>query len=143
MNQQRRKEIARILADAQKAQDLVATAASEVRQIIEDALESAKDRMDTLLGIVNLDDLVSDIESVKDEEQEYFDNMSEGFQNGARGQIAQEAINQLETAHETIEGVREFLTDFAFDDITEKLDELEGLGDLIDEATSALDEAGA
>lgn len=143
MNQQRRKEIARILVDVQKTQELLVTATSEVRQTIEAALESVKDRMDTLLGSVSLDDLVSDIESVMEEEQEYFDNMPEGFQNGERGQIAHKAMSQLESAHEIMDGVREFLTDFTFDDLVEKLDELEGLEDRIDAVTSALEEAAA
>jgi hypothetical protein len=38
------------------------------------------------------------IEGIRDEEQEYFDNMPEGFQNGDRGSTAQEAIDNLEAA---------------------------------------------
>lgn len=44
------------------------------------------------------DTLKDDIQSVLDEEQDYYDNMPESFQGGEKGDRAQEAINNLETA---------------------------------------------
>lgn len=40
----------------------------------------------------------SELESIRDEEQEYYDTMPENFQSGEKGQAAQEAIELLETA---------------------------------------------
>ena len=40
----------------------------------------------------------SNLESVKDEEQEYFDSMSEAFQQDDRGQTVEQAINYLDEA---------------------------------------------
>lgn len=39
-----------------------------------------------------------DLESLRDEEQEYYDNMPESFQNGEKGEQAQAAIDHYETA---------------------------------------------
>lgn len=51
------------------------------------ALESQKDEAEYILG----------------EEQEYFDNMPEGFQSSERGEAAESAISELETAISSIE----------------------------------------
>jgi len=42
--------------------------------------------------------LINDIELVRDEEQEAFDNMPESLQQGDRGQTSEEAISNLEEA---------------------------------------------
>ena len=62
--------------------------------------------------------LIGELEEIRDEEQEAFDNMPEGFQNGERGELAQEAINNLETAIGYLEALD------AIDDLNEV--ELEG-----------------
>lgn len=67
MNNQRRKDIAEIVA---KLADL-------------DALKN---------------ELKDAIEQVRDEEQEYYDNMPEGLQGSDRGYAAEEAINNLDEA---------------------------------------------
>lgn len=38
------------------------------------------------------------VETAKDEEQEYFENMPEAFQQGDKGEAAQAAISELEEA---------------------------------------------
>ncbi len=43
-----------------------------------------------------LDDLKAEVEGIRDDEQEAFDNMPESFQNGDRGADAQGSIDQLE-----------------------------------------------
>lgn len=53
----------------------------------------------------------SDVESIKDEEQEYYDAMPESIQSGDKGSAAQEAISQLETAHEKIDEAINALTE--------------------------------
>lgn len=42
----------------------------------------------------------SEIESIKDELQEWYDNLPENFQNGSKGEALQEAISALEGASE-------------------------------------------
>lgn len=49
------------------------------------------------------------IETARDEEQEYFDAMPEGLQNGAKGELAQSAISALEEAIEAIESAESAL----------------------------------
>lgn len=44
------------------------------------------------------DQIKDDLETIRDEEQEYFDNMPESFQNADRGQLAQQAVNSLDEA---------------------------------------------
>lgn len=49
------------------------------------------------------------IESARDEEQEYFDNMPESFQQGDRGQKAEEAVDLLQTACDQLEEIESSL----------------------------------
>jgi uncharacterized coiled-coil DUF342 family protein len=72
MNNQRRKEIARI--------------ADEIRATIS-----------------RLDELKGEIENVLQEEQDYYDAMPESFQNGDKGQRAQEVIDALQTAYDALD----------------------------------------
>lgn len=44
------------------------------------------------------DEIKDALEAIRDEEQEYFDNMPEGLQQSDRGYAAEEAVNQLEEA---------------------------------------------
>lgn len=55
------------------------------------------------------------IEALRDEEQEYYDNMPESFQNADRGQAAQEAISYLEDAVSALD-------DFDADNLTASLE---------------------
>lgn len=55
------------------------------RKEIEEALTKIQDGRDA-------------IESLKDEEQDYFDNMPESLQGGEKGDAAQSAIDALESA---------------------------------------------
>lgn len=49
--------------------------------------------------IINkLEALNMEIEDILSDEQDYFDNMPESFQNGDKGDKAQEAISNLESA---------------------------------------------
>lgn len=49
------------------------------------------------------DELKERIEAVRDEEQEYFDNMPESFQQGDKGSMAEEAISNLDSAVDAFE----------------------------------------
>lgn len=56
-----------------------------------------------------LEDLKCDIESLKDEEQEAFDNLPEGIQASERGEAMESAVYNLDEAYESIESVIESL----------------------------------
>ncbi len=65
-----------------------------------------KERRKALQDAVNLIEKIKDdieeakalIETARDEEQDYFDNMPEGFQHGEKGEAAQSAITELDGA---------------------------------------------
>jgi hypothetical protein len=65
-----------------------------------------------------IDDGKSILQGALDEEQEYFDNMPEGLQDGEKGQTAQDAINVLALAIEAMEGL-----DDVQDDVQGYIDE--------------------
>ena len=69
---------------------------------------------DRVKGI--LEDAKSDIETIKDEEQEYYDNMPENMQGGEKGEKAQEAVQAMEDALSALE-------DAMGSDLVEKLEE--------------------
>lgn len=66
-------------------------------------------------------ELKAAIESVRDDEQEYLDNLSEGAAEGEKGTVAEAAIENLESAMEALGEIEDGLND----------------------ATNALDEAAA
>lgn len=69
-----------------------------------------KDRRARIQALINkLEDIREDIDFIKDEEQEYYDNMPENFQMGEKGDKAQEAIDNLDYAYSSIEEVVEYL----------------------------------
>lgn len=51
------------------------------------------------------DDLMSQIEALRDEEQEYLDNMPEALQSSDRGEAAEAAVEALDSARDEAEGV--------------------------------------
>lgn len=76
MNNNRRKEISKIIED------------------IESAVSTAKEK---------LEELQTSIESVRDEEQEYMDNMPENLQGSERYETAEQAVGNLDSAASSIE----------------------------------------
>lgn len=50
-----------------------------------------------------ISDLRDTVETIRDEEQEYFDNMPESIQSGERGQNAEAAISELDDALSVLE----------------------------------------
>ncbi|MFA4871384.1 MAG: hypothetical protein WC623_24510 [Pedobacter sp.] len=50
-------------------------------------------------------ELSSDIEGIMEEEQEYYDNMPESFQNGEKGDLAQTAIDALQSAQDNCDEI--------------------------------------
>lgn len=72
-----------------------------------------KERRKEIAGIIadiealhgTIDDLRERVESVRDEEQEFFDNMPESLQQGERGQVAEAAVSALDDALSALESV--------------------------------------
>jgi prefoldin subunit 5 len=71
--------------------------------------EDRRKKIDELIS--TLEQLKADIETVRDEEQEYFDNMPESFQSGSKGDAVTAAIDALETALSSCEEVSTGLED--------------------------------
>lgn len=61
----------------------------------------------------SLSDLCSQIEALKDEEQESFDNTPESLQQAERGQQSEEAINALDSAMTSVNDAIESLEGIA------------------------------
>jgi hypothetical protein len=53
------------------------------------------------------------LETCRDDEQDYFDNMPESFQSGEKGELAQTAIDLLEEVISGIEGLTPLLEEFS------------------------------
>ena len=71
-----------------------------------------KERRKEIEALIDeLDDLKARIESVQSDEQDYFDNMPENLQSSERGEMAEEAIGNLDSAldslDEAIDSLRE------------------------------------
>lgn len=81
MNKDRRKAIDAVMADIEAAKALHDAAVEAFREFTEAC-----------------DGLASQIEDLKDEEQEYYDTMPESFQSGDKGQAAEAAVSQMEEA---------------------------------------------
>lgn len=60
--------------------------------------------------IEKCEDLKSQIETIKDEEQEAFDNMPENLQGSERGEAMEAAADNLDSAFSSMEEVLDYLT---------------------------------
>lgn len=71
-----------------------------------------KKRREAIQDIISsLEELKEQIEEVRDEEQEYYDNMPESLQNGDKGQAADNAIGELQSALDKLDDVITHLND--------------------------------
>lgn len=77
------------------------------------AIRDIQDRVQSLFD--SLDAIKGEIEQIRDDEQEYLDNMPENMQSGERGETANAAIDELEGAISEIE-------ELTADEITAHLD---------------------
>ena len=50
-----------------------------------------------------LGDILAELEALRDEEQEYFDNMPESLQGGDKGSDAEQAIDSMNSALDSLE----------------------------------------
>ena len=51
----------------------------------------------------SLEEAMTEVKALRDDEQEYFDNMPESFQQGEKGQLAEEAVSNLDDGLSEIE----------------------------------------
>lgn len=65
------------------------------------ALEALASQLSELTG--KLDDIKSELENLRDEEQEYYDNMPGSLQNGEKGEAAQSCVEKMESVIEAID----------------------------------------
>lgn len=75
--------------------------------------------------------LMERIEEIKSDEEEAYENMPESLQEGERGQIASEAIDNLDNAYNELESKTDSLNEFGeepFREILEYLDNAAGEG---------------
>ena len=80
------------------------------------------DSVSSLTTRDEIESLVSDFEQLRDEQQEKLDNMPEGLQQGATGELIQERIDQCESIISELEDVVSSLDDDASpDDVAEAL----------------------
>lgn len=69
-----------------------------------------KDRRKQIAAIAEkLEALRCDLETLRDEEQDYYDCMPEGIQSGEKGEKAQSAIDALDSAMDELNGIDEYL----------------------------------
>lgn len=73
-----------------------------------------KERKQSLLDVVSsLTEAMDRLNEIRDEEQEAFDNMPEGFQSGTRGQSMMEAIDTMDNWNTEIESIKDSIEDYA------------------------------
>lgn len=61
-------------------------------------LRNQIDEIHRALSAFDIEEIIAGIEEHRDDEQSYFDNMPESFQSGEKGDVAQQAVEQLDGA---------------------------------------------
>jgi len=70
-------------------------------------------RKEVARAVAMIEEAKSILETCRDEEQDYFDNMPESFQDGQKGEDAQTAIDALDEAVSQMDDVSQALGDIA------------------------------
>jgi len=105
----------------------------ERRKTLDEAASKLKN-IGEMLGEINFNEMVellnsakTEVESVKEDEQEAFDNLSEGLQAAERGQRMEEVINSLDSIADAISTLSNTIEEAAWaEDINEIVGEIEG-----------------
>lgn len=71
--------------------------------------KSRRSRIDKL--IERIDELMSDLDIIRQEEQDAYDNLPDSFQDSERGEIMYNAIDSLESAADSLEEVEDYLNE--------------------------------
>jgi hypothetical protein len=80
---------------------------------------------------------VSDLETARDDEQDYFDNMPESFQGGEKGEMAEQAIQALQSGIDALAEL-DGLIDPNDEDMTDE-DRVNAVQDVIAQASEELE----
>lgn len=67
-------------------------------------LDEIKERISSIMNELT-GDITEQLQSIRDEEQEYYDNMPESIQNGERGERTQQVIDSLDEAISDLESL--------------------------------------
>ena len=116
MNNERRKAINANLKDLRAESEALV-------KLRDEGLEAVKERIESIKGF---------LEEIKSEEQDYLDNMPESFQQGDRGQKAEEAVNRLDDVDVGIDEMIGSL-DEAIDSIAHAVEKVDEAADKIDD----------
>lgn len=81
------------------------------------AIEEAKAKL-------NIEDIIAQIEEIRDEEQDSFDNMPENLQQSEKGQASETAIQALSDACDNLQSL---LDNLDFETVISSLDEAESV----------------
>lgn len=82
-------------------------------------LVELEERVGALLS--EMEDIIADIEFLRDEEQESFDNLPESLQGSARGQAMEEVVDHLDVAMGSIMELKDALDESLIDDSRDSL----------------------
>lgn len=63
------------------------------------------------ISAIDIDAVISDLETLRDEEQDYYDNMPESFQASERGGMAEVAVSAMDDAISVLEDARSAMED--------------------------------
>jgi len=63
--------------------------------------KETRDRISKLIG--QLDDIKSEVDSIRSDEQEKYENLPESFQSGDKGQVMESAISSLDEVEANID----------------------------------------
>lgn len=66
-------------------------------------IQAIRDKLEDLTS--KIAELRDGIDTIKDDEQEYYDNMPESLQSSDRGTAAEEAVSHLDTALEALDEI--------------------------------------
>jgi F0F1-type ATP synthase membrane subunit b/b' len=119
MNNDGRKRIAVIMKDIEGA----SKAREEIDAMIEELNGKIADYKELFADATTM------IEELRDEEQEKFDNLTEGLQASERGQNIEAAVQSLETAYDAANNaadIEDITFEFDADEIITALDEASG-----------------
>lgn len=73
-----------------------------------------KERREELLEVIqSLDDAIDKLNEIRDDEQDAFDSLPEGFQYSSRGEAMQEAVDILDNFSDEIAKISAKIEDFA------------------------------
>lgn len=71
--------------------------------------KSRRARLDKILE--QIDDIICDINTVREEEEEAYENLPESIQDSDRGQAMTDAIDNLEEAINNLEDIEDYLNE--------------------------------